>query len=111
MVLYKCQIKISWRRCSLDSFSFTDGSNRTTYRILYEEVDEGQVDILKIISPASEGASIDEYRYPKAGTLFTFNGNNGLSMRSFTSLPLFHERLMTILFDCGRSEAPLMSLS
>lgn len=42
------------------------------YRILYEEVDESQVDILKIISPASEGASIDEYRYPKAGTWSMF---------------------------------------
>jgi dipeptidyl-peptidase 9 len=38
------------------------------YRILYEEVDESEVDILHIVSPQSEGATSDQYRYPKAGT-------------------------------------------
>ena len=37
------------------------------YQILYEEVDESNVEVLKIISPSSEGSSVDEYRYPKAG--------------------------------------------
>lgn len=38
------------------------------FRILYEEVDESEVDILHIISPQTEGATCDQYRYPKAGT-------------------------------------------
>jgi len=37
------------------------------FRILYEEVDESEVDILHIISPQTEGATCDQYRYPKAG--------------------------------------------
>lgn len=40
-------------------------SNRT-YRILYEEVDESDVDILQIYSPL-EDKGVDEYRYPRPG--------------------------------------------
>ncbi|XP_053386978.1 dipeptidyl peptidase 9-like [Mercenaria mercenaria] len=37
-----------------------------TYRILYEEVDESEVDILQIYSPL-EDKGVDEYRYPRPG--------------------------------------------
>ncbi|CAH1788869.1 unnamed protein product [Owenia fusiformis] len=37
-----------------------------TYRVLYEEVDESEVDILHIVSPDEH--SVDDYRYPRAGT-------------------------------------------
>ena len=39
------------------------------YRILYEEVDESDVDILHIGSPLSD-RGMDEYRYPRAGCYF-----------------------------------------
>lgn len=37
-----------------------------TYRIMYEEVDESEVEIIQIYSP-SEDKGVDEYRYPKPG--------------------------------------------
>lgn len=37
-------------------------------RILYEEVDESDVQILHVMSPMSE-STIDSYRYPRAGKL------------------------------------------
>ena len=41
------------------------------YHILYEEVDESAVEILKIQSPSGETDScVDEYRYPRAGKIF-----------------------------------------
>jgi len=42
-------------------------SSDNVFRILYEEVDESEVDILHIVSPQTEGATCDQYRYPKAG--------------------------------------------
>uniref|UniRef100_K1RE36 Dipeptidyl peptidase 8 n=2 Tax=Magallana gigas TaxID=29159 RepID=K1RE36_MAGGI len=39
-----------------------------THCILYEEVDEGMVEILNIFSPSVEGKNVDQYRYPRAGT-------------------------------------------
>ncbi|XP_056002526.1 dipeptidyl peptidase 9-like isoform X2 [Ostrea edulis] len=38
------------------------------YCMLYEEVDEGEVEILNIFSPSVEGKNVDQYRYPRAGT-------------------------------------------
>lgn len=37
------------------------------YCMLYEEVDEGEVEILNIFSPSVEGKNVDQYRYPRAG--------------------------------------------
>ncbi len=48
------------------NFHFTAENDKRTYRILYEEVDESDVDILKIVS-SEGGDGIDEYRYPRAG--------------------------------------------
>ena len=48
--------------CDLVGFS-----RDNVFRILYEEVDESEVDILHIVSPQTEGATCDQYRYPKAG--------------------------------------------
>ncbi|KAI0215431.1 Dipeptidyl peptidase 9 [Lamellibrachia satsuma] len=45
----------------------TTASGSAIYRILYEEVDETKVDILRVVSPNSED-TVDEYRYPRAGT-------------------------------------------
>lgn len=43
-----------------------DRNGVTIYQILFEEVDESDVAILKIV--ASDGSdSVDEYRYPRAG--------------------------------------------
>lgn len=42
------------------------------YRILYEEVDESDVDILHIVSPNNEDKGFDEYRYPRAGEFHLF---------------------------------------
>ena len=36
------------------------------YRVLYEEVDESEVEILHIVSPHGEDG-VDDYRYPRAG--------------------------------------------
>ncbi|XP_076438854.1 dipeptidyl peptidase 9-like [Babylonia areolata] len=40
-----------------------------TLRVLYEEVDEGKVEILRIFAPSSQDSDgVDEYRYPRAGS-------------------------------------------
>ena len=43
--------------------------SRITYRILFEEVDESEVELLHIVCPDNEGSGYDEYRYPRAGTV------------------------------------------
>ena len=44
---------------------FTDREN--VYSILYEEVDESEVEILNIVSATNDEKGVDEYRYPRAG--------------------------------------------
>ena len=40
------------------------------YRILYEEIDEDDVEILKLFGPLSEqGQGVDDFRYPRAGNV------------------------------------------
>ncbi|XP_061884105.1 dipeptidyl peptidase 9-like [Entelurus aequoreus] len=39
-----------------------------TLKILYEEVDESEVDVIHVPSPALEDCSTDVYRYPRAGS-------------------------------------------
>ena len=55
----------------------TEKSNH--YRILYEEVDETEVEILSIFSP-SDMRGVDEYRYPRAGTT---NARSSLKLVEF----------------------------
>ena len=38
-----------------------------TLQILYEEVDESEVEIIHVPSPALEERKTDVYRYPRAG--------------------------------------------
>lgn len=46
-----------------------DSEETRTLRILYEEVDESDVEILRIFAPTSaDSGGIDEYRYPRAGS-------------------------------------------
>ncbi|KAL5019615.1 hypothetical protein ScPMuIL_002507 [Solemya velum] len=52
-----------------------------TYRILFEEVDESGVEILRVFSPTSEDGGVDEYRYPRAGTA---NARSTLKIVEFT---------------------------
>ena len=40
-----------------------------TYRILYELVDESEVEVLNIVPPTSSSSGVDKYRYPRAGTV------------------------------------------
>lgn len=42
-------------------------TERAVYRILYEEVDESEVEILNIVAPGHGDGGVDRYRYPKAG--------------------------------------------
>ncbi|POI35613.1 hypothetical protein CIB84_000635, partial [Bambusicola thoracicus] len=49
--------------------SSTEGSeNLKTLRILYEEVDESEVEIIHVPSPALEERKTDSYRYPRTGS-------------------------------------------
>lgn len=48
------------------SASESDGGK--TLQILYEEVDESEVEIIHVPSPALEERQTDVYRYPRAGT-------------------------------------------
>ncbi|XP_054752150.2 dipeptidyl peptidase 9-like [Lytechinus pictus] len=56
-------------------------TERTVYRILYEEVDESEVEILNIVAPGHGDGGVDRYRYPKAGTT---NAKNVLKIVEFT---------------------------
>lgn len=42
-----------------------------TLQILYEEVDESEVEIIHVPSPALEERKTDIYRYPRAGAHFS----------------------------------------
>lgn len=60
--------------------------NTVTYRIVYEEVDDGPVDLTYITPSCVNEFGYDSYRYPKAGTPnsrvylkmveFTYHGDN-----------------------------------
>ena len=41
--------------------------DQVIYRILYEEVDESEVEILHIVSQTNDDKGVDDYRYPRAG--------------------------------------------
>ena len=41
--------------------------DQVVYRILYEEVDESEVEILHIVSQTNDDKGVDDYRYPRAG--------------------------------------------
>ncbi|XP_072173545.1 dipeptidyl peptidase 9-like [Diadema setosum] len=56
-------------------------TERPVFRILYEEVDEGEVEILNIVAPGQGDGGVDRYRYPKAGTT---NAKVVLKMVEFT---------------------------
>ncbi|XP_063439501.1 dipeptidyl peptidase 9-like isoform X1 [Mytilus trossulus] len=56
-----------------------DTKKTNHYRILYEEVDESEVEILSIFSP-SDVKGVDEYRYPRAGTI---NARSSLKLVEF----------------------------
>lgn len=51
---------------SLSLTSESEGGK--TVQILYEEVDEAEVEIIHVPSPALEERKTDVYRYPRAGT-------------------------------------------
>ncbi|XP_029356667.1 dipeptidyl peptidase 9-like isoform X2 [Echeneis naucrates] len=46
----------------------TESDGGKTLRILYEEVDESEVEIIHVPSPALEERKTDAYRYPRAGS-------------------------------------------
>ena len=41
--------------------------DQVVYRILYEEVDESEVEILHIVSQTNDDKGVDDYWYPRAG--------------------------------------------
>lgn len=47
--------------------SFPGSEGCKTLRILYEEVDESEVEIIHVPSPALEERKTDSYRYPRTG--------------------------------------------
>ncbi len=53
---------LHWRLSDSES----DGGK--TLMVLYEEVDESEVEIIHVPSPALEERKTDVYRYPRAGT-------------------------------------------
>ncbi|XP_027706777.1 dipeptidyl peptidase 9 isoform X1 [Vombatus ursinus] len=48
--------------------SWEGSEDRKTLRILYEEVDESEVEIIHVPSPALEERKTDSYRYPRTGS-------------------------------------------
>ncbi|XP_077968391.1 dipeptidyl peptidase 9-like [Styela clava] len=56
------------------------GTPKGVHRILYEEVDESQVQVLHIFNPLTE-PDIDSYRYPRSGTK---NASTQLKILEFT---------------------------
>lgn len=50
------------------SLSGSESDGGKTLQILYEEVDESEVEIIHVPSPALEERKTDVYRYPRAGT-------------------------------------------
>ena len=47
--------------------SFSDPNGGKTLYLLYEEVDETEVEIIHVPSPALEERKADAYRYPRTG--------------------------------------------
>lgn len=50
--------------------SFQAPSGSKILRILYEENDESEVEIIHVTSPLLETRRADSFRYPKTGTMF-----------------------------------------
>lgn len=48
-------------------YLFPGSEDLKTLRILYEEVDESEVEIIHVPSPALEERKTDSYRYPRTG--------------------------------------------
>ncbi|XP_062605646.1 dipeptidyl peptidase 9-like [Saccostrea cucullata] len=57
-----------WSPAPLQGHDPDNDQSDSSYCLLYEEVDEGDVEILNIFSPSVEGRNVDQYRYPRAGT-------------------------------------------
>lgn len=67
-----CVVFTGWLKqsllVSLVSLSGSESDGGKTLQILYEEVDEAEVEIIHVPSPALEERKTDVYRYPRAGT-------------------------------------------
>lgn len=50
-----------------DRYPQTDSDGGKTAYLLYEEVDETEVEIIHVPSPALEERKADAYRYPRTG--------------------------------------------
>jgi len=56
------------KHCDIHAYYlFLGPENLKTLRILYEEVDESEVEIIHVPSPALEERKTDSYRYPRTG--------------------------------------------
>lgn len=56
------------KHCSIHAwYLFLGSEDLKTLRILYEEVDESEVEIIHVPSPALEERKTDSYRYPRTG--------------------------------------------
>lgn len=53
--------------CFFVLFPLRDSSGEKTVSLLYEEVDEAEVEIIHVPSPALEERKADAYRYPRTG--------------------------------------------
>lgn len=67
MLLPVCGV-LFLQRVLLVSLSGSESDGGKTLQILYEEVDESEVEIIHVPSPALEERKTDIYRYPRAGT-------------------------------------------
>ncbi|XP_012941328.1 dipeptidyl peptidase 9 [Aplysia californica] len=74
---------------------------KRVYHILYEEVDESDVDIVSLFAPTEHDTSTDQYRYPKAGTA------NALSNLKLLEISLFFSGPTTQVTDIQVTERSL----
>jgi len=66
--------------CRFQGFWWQPIMNDGFFRILYEEVDESEVGIVKFPSFSGEASGVEEYRFPRAGTA---NAKSDLKMVTF----------------------------
>lgn len=60
----------NYSKFSIFKFLLKAPSGSKILRILYEENDESEVEIIHVTSPMLETRRADSFRYPKTGTLF-----------------------------------------
>lgn len=87
--------------CLINSSPPSDLDGGKTLFLLYEEVDETEVEIIHVPSPALEERKADAYRYPRTGKRSPVSWSQALCRQTLSSLigHIYHFIFLTNAFS------------